>query len=232
MRDRRPIVVAGRSGQLARGLVEAAAAAGIPLLARGRPEFDLQDAGAAERIVGQIKPRAIINAAAYTAVDKAESEPVRAFAINRDGAARVAAAAARHGIPLLHVSTDYVFDGLKGAPYDEEDAPAPVNVYGRSTLEGAKALRKNNPAAVIVRTSGVYSPWGHNFVRTMLGLAETRDVVTVVDDQMLTPTSAIDLARALLTIAGRTVAEGERHAGVYHLAGSGAVTWFELATAI
>ena len=129
------------------------------------------------------------------------------------------------------MSTDYVFDGLKGAPYIEEDAPAPLNVYGRSKLEGEQAVRENNPAAVIVRTSGVYSPWGQNFVRTMLGLAETRDVVTVVNDQMLAPTSALDLARAMLTIAGRTVAE-DGHAGIYHLAGSGAVTWFDFATAI
>lgn len=232
MRDRRPIIVAGRAGQLARGLIEAAAAAGVPLLARGRPEFDLEDVDAAERIAAEFKPRAIVNAAAYTAVDQAESEPARAFAVNRDGAARLAAAAARHGIPFLHVSTDYVFDGLKGAPYNEEDAATPVNVYGQSKLEGEQAVRENNPAAVIVRTSGVYSPWGQNFVRTMLGLADTRDVVTVVNDQMLAPTSALDLARALLTIADRTVAEGERHAGIYHLAGSGAVTWFDFATVI
>jgi dTDP-4-dehydrorhamnose reductase len=231
MGDRRPIVVAGRAGQLACGLVETATAAGIPLLARGRPEFDLENADAAERVAAEINPRAIINAAAYTAVDQAESEPARAFAVNRDGAARLAAAAARHGIPFLHMSTDYVFDGLKGAPYNEEDAPAPANVYGQSKLEGEQAVRQNNPAAVIVRTSGVYSPWGQNFVKTMLGLAETRDVVKVVNDQMLTPTSALDLARAMLTVAEGT-AEGEHHAGIYHLAGDGAVTWFDFATEI
>src|ERR1700694_2916999 len=129
MRDADPILVVGQTGQLARCLVEEARAEGIAVIARGRPEFDLEDADATNRIVAEGAPQAILNAAAYTAVDQAESEVAKAFAINRDGAARLAAAAARHGLPFLHVSTDYVFDGCKALPYDEEDAPIPLEVY-------------------------------------------------------------------------------------------------------
>lgn len=231
MRTARPILIVGRAGQLARCLVEEARAGDVVVVARGRPEFDLEDADAADRIVAEIEPQAVVNAAAYTAVDQAETEAAKAFAINRDGAARLAAAAARHGVPLVHVSTDYVFDGRKAAPYVEEDAPAPLNVYGRSKLEGEIAVRKNHSAALIVRTSSVYSPYGHNFVRTMLRLAETRDVVRVVEDQKAAPTSATDLARAMLTIV-RQIVGGGAPGGVYHLAGGGAVSWFDFASAI
>lgn len=231
MRDARPILVVGQAGQLARCLVEEARAEGIAVIARGRPEFDLEDADATNRIVAEVAPQAILNAAAYTAVDQAESEVAKAFAINRDGAARLAAAAARHGLPFLHVSTDYVFNGRKGGPYNEEDATAPLNVYGRSKLAGEVAVRESNPAALIVRTSSVYSPYGHNFVRTMLRLAETRDMVKVVNDQTAAPTSAADLAKALLTIMQQLCGEGAT-GGLYHVAGSGATTWFDFAAAI
>jgi dTDP-4-dehydrorhamnose reductase len=231
MRNARPILVIGRAGQLARCLVDEARAGDMLAVARGRPEFDLADVDAAEHILAEIEPQAVVNAAAYTAVDQAETEAAKAFAINRDGAARLAAAAARYGVPFVHVSTDYVFDGRKAVPYDEEDAPAPLNVYGRSKLEGEIAVRTNHPAAVIVRTSSVYSPYGHNFVRTMLRLAETRDVLRVVEDQKAAPTFAADLARAMLTIVQQIIGGGAR-GGVYHLAGGGATSWFDFASAI
>jgi dTDP-4-dehydrorhamnose reductase len=232
MGDARPILVAGRAGQLARCLVEEGRASGLDLIAKGRPELDLEDAEAAEQIVAEVKPRAIVNAAAYTAVDQAEAETGRALAINRDGAARLAAAAARHGIPFVHISTDYVFDGRKGMPYDENDAPSPLNAYGRSKLEGEFVVQDKNPAAVILRTSSVYSPYGHNFVRTMLRLGETRDVIRVVNDQIASPTSAIDLAKAMFPIVKQMRDDADRFAGIYHLAGDGAATWFDFASAI
>ena len=137
-----------------------------------------------ERVVNAVLPRAIVNAAAYTAVDLAESEPERAFAVNRDGAGRLAATARRFRIPFVHVSTDYVFDGRKAAAYCEDDVPCPLGVYGQSKLEGEMAVMNANPDALVFRTSWVYSPYGTNFLKTMLRLADTRDVVRVVDDQL------------------------------------------------
>ena len=231
MRDAGPILVVGQAGQLARCLVEEARAEGIAVIAKGRPEFDVEDAEAANRIVAAVAPRAIVNTAAYTAVDRAESEVAKAFAINRDGAARLAAAAARQGVPFVHVSTDYVFDGRKSAPYDEEDLPAPLSVYGRSKLEGEIAVREQNPTALILRTSGVYSAYGQNFVRTMLRLAETQEAVRVVNDQRAAPTFAPDLAKAMLAIV-RQVIGHSAPGGMYHLAGSGAAAWSDFAAAI
>src|SRR5947208_10553483 len=149
----RPVLVAGSSGQLARCLVEAARLRGAALLAIGRPELDLEDAASIERAVRTVEPAAIVNAAAYTAVDRAESEAARAFAVNRDGAERLALAAQKRGVPFIHVSTDYVFDGRKPSPYTEEDAPAPLNVYGRSKLEGEAAVHRAHAAPLVLRTS-------------------------------------------------------------------------------
>ena len=162
----RPILVAGRSGQLARCLVESAAQRGTRLVAIGRPELDVEDARSIEHAARAVEPSAIVNAAAYTAVDRAESEPERAFAVNRDGAEHLAVEAQRRGVPLIHISTDYVFDGRKSSPYTEEDAALPLGVYGRSKLEGEAAVLNACPAALVLRTSWIYSPYGHNFVKT------------------------------------------------------------------
>src|SRR6266516_3209964 len=143
----RPILVAGRSGQLARCLLETAAERGISLVAIGRPELNLEDKNTVERAVGTVKPSAMINAAAYTAVDRAEAESERAFAVNRDGAEHFAVEAQKRDVPLIHISTDYVFDGRKSSPYSEEDAAAPLGVYGRSKREGEGAVRTACPAA-------------------------------------------------------------------------------------
>src|SRR5262249_18798367 len=160
--------VAGRSGQLARCLADVARERRLPLVSLGRPEFDIENATSIASTVAALSPRAIINAAAYTEVDKAESEAQRAFAINRDGAARLAAAAAKARMPFLHVSTDYVFDGRKSLPYVESDTTLPISVYGRSKLEGEVAIRDVCPEAMILRTSWVYSPYAKNFLKTML----------------------------------------------------------------
>ncbi len=166
-----------------------------------------------------VDPSAIVNAAAYTAVDRAEAEPGRAFGVNCGGAALLADAAARRGIPFIHISTDYVFDGGKRSPYREDDVPAPLNVYGSSKLAGEIAVLNACPGAAVIRTSWIYSPYGNNFVRTMLRLSETQPVVRIVDDQRGMPTSAADSASAILTIVDRLQrANGRGDAGIHHLA--------------
>lgn len=236
MQEHPPILVAGRDGQLARSLAQEAHRRSVPLIALSAPQLDLTVPESIERAVAAVAPRAIVNAAAYTAVDRAESEPDLALAINRDGAGRLAAAAARRGVPFIHISTDYVFDGRKGTPYREDDAPAPLNAYGRSKHAGEAAVRAACPDGVVLRTSWLYSPFRHNFVTTMLRLAEARDVVRVVDDQHGAPTAATDLACGLLDLvarlAGMDAQTAQRAAGIYHLAGAGEATWYGFAAAI
>jgi dTDP-4-dehydrorhamnose reductase len=224
-----PILVAGRAGQLARALIRAAGRAHVPLIAAGRPELDLTDPDRVARVIGAIRPSAIINAAGYTAVDLAESEPERAFALNREAAARLAAAAWHAAIPFIHLSTDYVFDGRKPGPYREDDPASPLNAYGRSKLAGEEAVRDACPTAVVLRTSWVYGPAGRNFLRTMLDIATTREVVRVVDDQHGAPTAAADLAGAILATAA---AADPGRAGLYHLTASGETTWHGFAASI
>lgn len=233
--SRQPILVAGKTGQLARCLAQEARRRGSALVALGRPELDLSRPELVGAAVAAQAPRAIVNAAAYTAVDRAEAEVALAMVVNRDGAGALAAAAARLGVPFIHVSTDYVFDGRKDAPYREEDAPCPLGAYGRSKLEGEVAVGAACPAAVILRTSWVYSPFGQNFVTTMLRLAATRETVQVVDDQHGAPTAAPDLAAAILDLAERLTAQqgADRTAGdIYHLTAAGETTWCGFAGAI
>ncbi|MBN9600193.1 MAG: dTDP-glucose 4,6-dehydratase [Afipia sp.] len=221
-----PILVTGKSGQLACCLRDAAGRRKMALVSIGRPDLDLAAGSDIDDVVARIAPSAIINAAAYTAVDKAEAEPQSAYMINCDAAARLAAVARKMDIPFVHVSTDYVFDGNKPSPYDEADRPAPLGVYGQSKLAGEAAVMDACPHAVVIRTSWLYSPYGHNFVRTMLRLAAAPNIVRVVGDQVGTPTSAVDLADGLLKIAQRLIAEQADHlSGVYHLAGRGETSW-------
>jgi len=230
------VLVAGRDGQLARALAPAFAAAGWRVAALGRAD-GLDLAGPAEAVAAAVRgaaPDLVVNAAAYTAVDRAEAEPEAAMAVNRDGAAALAAAAAAVGAPLLHVSTDYVFDGAKGAPYAEHDRPAPLGAYGRSKLEGERAVAAANPRAAVLRTSWVVSAAGANFLRTMLRLAETRDEVSVVADQRGAPTFAADLAAAIVGMAPRLLASpaGDPAFGVFHLGGAPDTTWHGFAEAV
>ena len=225
------IFVAGSTGQLARALVDCAAEAGIDALALGRPQLDLERRQGADRI-NAFAPEVIINAAAYTAVDAAEGDSARAFAVNRDGAAWLAGLAAQRKIPFLHVSTDYVFDGAKAAAYTEIDPPNPQTAYGRTKRAGEQAVLATCPDALIFRTAWVYSPHGQNFLKTMLRLATERESLRVVNDQIGNPTSAQDIAQALLTIAGRIVRGTDHPRGIYHLAATGETTWFGFAQAI
>lgn len=226
------LLIAGWQGQLARALVEMAPGRpGVDAMAIGRPALDLVEPATITRAMTDFGPDVIINAAAYTAVDKAESEPDAAFALNRDGARRLAEAATKRGALIVHVSTDYVFDGMKTAPYVEDDPVGPVSVYGQSKLEGERAVAAANPRHLIVRTAWVHSAGGANFVRTMLRLAGERKTVRVVDDQIGSPTYAPHLAAAILELAARAaqLPAGDPMFGTYHAAGSGAVTWCGLA---
>lgn len=228
------LIVTGRSGQVASALIERGAAAGIDVIAIGRPEFDLGDAGGGEAALIAARPDVIVSAAAYTAVDKAESEPELAQVINAEGAGRVAAAAARLGVPIIHISTDYVFDGSKAAPYVETDPTAPLGTYGRSKLAGEIAVAAATSNHATLRTAWVYSPFGANFLKTMLRLAGDRPELRVVEDQRGNPTSALDIADAVLKVAANLVARpgdaGLR--GVFHMAGSGEGSWADFATEI
>jgi dTDP-4-dehydrorhamnose reductase len=229
------VFVIGAEGQVARSLKQAAAdAPDVVLECAGRPQVDLTRPETVLHAIQAFAPDIVVNPAAYTAVDKAEGEPALAFAVNRDGAAAAARAVASVGAPIIHLSTDYVFDGAKPAAYVEGDPPHPLGVYGRSKLEGERAVAASGARHVILRTSWVYAPFGANFVRTMLRLAGERDRLRVVDDQVGCPTYAPDLAQAILAVARRIAGDGWRgdYAGVTHIAGPDAVTWRQFAELI
>jgi dTDP-4-dehydrorhamnose reductase len=228
------VLVTGREGQLALSLVERAQGrAGIELSALGRPDLDLEVPGSAARTIAAARPDVIINAAAYTAVDQAEDEPERAFRINRDAAGEVAAAAADSGASLIHISTDYVFDGQARSPYREDAPTNPLGVYGRSKLAGEERVRSETGRHIIVRTAWLYSPFGGNFLKSMMAAAHKGRPLTVVDDQYGSPTSALDLAEALLRVVDRwqrDPAVGLGH--TFHLTAGGSTSWCGFARAI
>lgn len=228
------LLVTGTQGQVARALIERAAAEGVAIETLGRPAYDLLEPSGIAEGIAAASAEVVVNAAAYTAVDKAESEPDIAMRINRDAAGAIAQAAAKRGLPVIQLSTDYVFDGTLDRPYREDDTVGPVSVYGAAKLAGERAVAAANPAHVILRTAWVYSPFGANFVKTMLRLGETRAAVNVVADQWGSPTSALDIADAILEIARRLRAAPRDPSlyGVFHLVGSGEATWAEFAKAI
>lgn len=228
------ILVAGREGQVAVELARVLSAAGHRVTALGRPSLDLANEATIERAVGEVRPDLVVNAAAYTAVDKAEDERESAMAVNATGAGLLASTAARLGAPIVHFSTDYVFDGSKTTPYLETDATGPIGVYGSTKLEGERLVAAANPRHAILRTAWVFSPHGNNFVKTMLRLAGQRPELTVVDDQHGTPTSAADLADAVAHLAPRLVAEdaAPERFGVFHAVPGGPTTWCGFARAI
>lgn len=224
------LLIIGAGGQLGRALVRAAGDAATGL---DRAALDVTDRRAVEAAVGAFASAgggAVVNAAAYTAVDRAEAEPDAADAVNHLAAGHVASACASAGLPLVHVSTDYVFDGTRNGAYAPDDAPAPLNVYGRTKADGEAAVRNRCARHAIVRTAWVVSAHGHNFVRTIHRLAGERDRLAVVADQYGHPTPADDLAAALMAVAGRLAAGAP--AGTYHLAGAPLATWHDLAVAV
>jgi dTDP-4-dehydrorhamnose reductase len=217
------ILIAGWHGQIAKALMEVAPGCpDIAACAAGRPALDLCEPRSVQRAFADISPDIVINAAAYTAVDEAEGNPERAFALNRDGARQLAEEAARRGAPVIHLSTDYVFDGLKAAPYVETDVPDPQTVYGRSKLEGEAAVAEANPRHVILRTSWPFSPFRRNFVTRMIEKARTGEKLRVVDDQFGSPTYVPHLTDVILGVARRLVSGNDCKGlwGVYHAAGS------------
>jgi dTDP-4-dehydrorhamnose reductase len=200
----------------------------------GRSSISVTNASDLLSAVTAFNPGLVINAAGYTAVDKAEDDKEAAFAVNRDGAGFVAAAAKAAGVPVIHLSTDYVFDGRKQAAYRETDPTNPLNVYGESKLAGEVAVASCSSNYVILRTSWVCSPIGHNFVKTMLRLAHDRDQIVVVDDQWGCPTFAADLAAVIVSIGDKLVSTADRlrFCGIYHASGAGETTWYGFAREI
>ncbi len=223
------VLLTGAAGQLGRELVREAPTA-VDLAAFDRVALDLTDAGRVKQLVTSIRPHVILNAAAYTAVDRAEKEVAAAEAANRDGVGALTKACAAAGARLVHVSTDFVFDGSKDTPYVPGDPTGPLSVYGRTKLEGEREVERLGEAGVVVRTARVYSALGGNFVTTMLRLMAERDELQVVDDQVGSPTWARGLARTLWRAASASV-EG-RLSGVHHWCDSGACSFHEFAVEI
>lgn len=227
------VLVTGRDGQVAQSLNERRNDhPHLELLFAARPDTDLSIPGSIAKAIETARPEVVINAAAYTDVDRAEDEPELAWRVNADAAAEAALAASAVGARIIQLSTDYVFDGKKDGAYVEDDPTNPPNVYGASKLAGEGRVRSANARHMILRTSWVISPFGHNFVKSIIAAARTRDALTVVDDQRGRPTSALDLAGALLRIVERWAGGDEMGLGsTYHLTGGGEASWFELATA-
>jgi dTDP-4-dehydrorhamnose reductase len=228
------IAVTGKHGQVAQSLIERAALAGHEVLPLGRPEFDLTRPDGLEALLAALRPDAVVSAAAYTAVDKAESEPELAHAANALGPAALARAAAALDLPLVHLSTDYVFDGAGARPYQESDPVAPLGVYGRTKLAGEAAVLAAHPGnSAILRTAWVFSPFGSNFAKTMLRLAADRDELGVVGDQVGNPTNAIDIADGILRVAENLMRDRAANLrGVFHMTAAGETSWAGFAKAI
>ena len=225
------MIVTGRHGQLVRSLIEASAMTPIEVVPVSRPEIDLSRIEELLPAIDRLFPDIVVNAAAYTAVDAAESNADAALLINGAAAGALATACARRGIPIIQISTDFVFDGTKPSPYLESDQTSPTNVYGASKTLGEQLVAAAAPRHLILRTSWLVSPFGQNFVKTMLRLAAERDVVNVVDDQYGAPTYAPHLAQAILALAATmaTASEGDARWGTYHLTNGGETTWYGLA---
>ena len=230
----RVALVFGKEGQIARALADAPWPRGWRLVTAGRERCDLRtgDEIPIAVLLEAERPSVVINAAAYTAVDKAEDEPDLAAAVNARAPGLIAAACAARALPVLHISTDYVFDGEKRTPYTEDDAVRPLSVYGRTKADGETAIRERRADHVILRTSGVFSAHGHNFVKAMLSLARDGRALDVVDDQCCCPTFAGDLARVLVDLATRLAVGPGAPRGTFHYAGAGPITWHGFAQAI
>jgi dTDP-4-dehydrorhamnose reductase len=226
------LLITGGGGQLALALDAAAARAGIPAVRIGRPDFDF-DRPETLAALDAIPATLLVNAAAYTAVDAAETDVEAAYRANAEGPGLLARFCAGRGIPFVHVSTDYVFDGSKGAPYVETDPTAPLGVYGASKLAGEAAALAAWRRTLILRTAWVYSATGRNFARTVLNAARKTSKLRVVADQIGCPTTAADLAEAIIAIAPRLMTDWrDDYAGIYHAAGAGWTSWHGLALAL
>ena len=231
--DTYTILVAGSGGMLARDLIPRLEAGGHTVSCADLPDIDITSSDSIAACMDAVSPDFVINCAAYTAVDKAESDAATAFRVNRDGPANIADACADRSIPLVHISTDFVFDGNLRRPYREDDAIAPLSVYGLSKWEGEEAVRARLDRHVIVRTAWLYGQYGGNFVKTMLRLGAERDEIRVIDDQHGSPTWSGDFADALVAVAERIESDPDHVPwGTYHFCGNGQTTWYGFAYAI
>jgi dTDP-4-dehydrorhamnose reductase len=228
----RRILITGGTGQVGTELRNRSWPSDIELVAPTRQELDLSDCDAIEELITGGDFCAVINSGAYTAVDRAESDVATAWKVNALAPAVIAAATKRQGIPLVHVSTDYVFDGTKDGPYLEDDPVSPLCVYGGSKEAGEQAVRTGNPRHIILRTAWVFSPYGSNFVTTMLRLGEERTLLRVVDDQCGSPTSASDVASAIAAIVRQLIEQDTAPIGTYNFVNSGQATWYGFAQEI
>lgn len=228
------LLVTGKSGQVATALLQIGAAQAVDIVAMGRPEFDLTDPEQGLSKLVAARPDVIVSAAAYTAVDKAESDAKAAEQINASGPAALAGLAAELDIPIVHLSTDYVFDGSKADAYVETDRTNPLGVYGATKLRGEQAIAGAGGRHAILRTAWIYSPFGSNFLKTMLRLAATQPEIRVVDDQRGNPTSALDIANAVIMVARNLIARPSDASlgGIFHMAGAGEASWADFATEI
>ncbi|HUA54794.1 MAG TPA: dTDP-4-dehydrorhamnose reductase [Candidatus Sulfotelmatobacter sp.] len=232
-----PVLVFGAGGQIGRELIDQRWPDGLRVVGADRASADIADRAAVGHAFARMRPGLVVNAAAYTAVDKAEQESARAFAVNRDGAAHLAEACAAQSVPLIHLSTDYVFDGAKPGPYVEDDPVAPLGVYGASKEAGEAAIRTRCARHVILRTAWVFGAHGNNFVKTMLRLGAERPALGIVADQRGCPTEAADIARTIARIAGALLAppgapNDPALLGTFHYVGAPATTWHGFAEAI
>lgn len=226
------LLITGSNGQLGWELCRQGKASEFLIIPLDIPEFDITDQDQVNDAVSKADPDMVVNAAAYTAVDKAESEKDLAFSVNSDGPSYLAVACHKKGIPLIHISTDYVFDGCKDDPYCEMDQVSPIGIYGTSKAEGEERIRRTLKEHIIIRTAWLYGVHGNNFVKTMLKLGKEREEIRVVADQYGCPTFAADLAGAVLDIAAR-INKGQRRSwGTYHYSGGGSTTWFDFASKI
>lgn len=227
------VLLFGANGQLGQELVAYSRPSGARLIAHSRAETDIADVARVEHAIATARPDIVVNAAAYTKVDKAESERDEAYRVNQQGAAVLASACAAADVPLLHISTDYVFDGTKPEPYVETDPTAPLGVYGASKLAGEGEIRRRHKKHVILRTSWVYGKYGSNFLKTMLRLAAERSELRVVADQRGSPTSTADLAEVILALVPRLAARDDDTVwGTYHFTGEGETNWCQFADEI
>ena len=226
------VLVTGANGQVGWELVRKTKILGVNCCALTRAQMDITDRDSVGKVISEYAPDYVINAAAYTAVDKAEEEVDLAFAVNCGGASILAKECSENSVPLIHVSTDYVFDGKKDDEYTENDFPNPINVYGRSKWEGEEAIRRYCPQHIILRTSWVFGLHGNNFLKTMLMLAKDRDTLNIVNDQYGGPTPASAIADVLLIMLSKIDSEPGHYWGTYHFAGFPFITWFGFAQEI
>jgi dTDP-4-dehydrorhamnose reductase len=219
------MLITGAHGQLGREIIDVMQSKGCPVQAPPEDDLDITDPDKIDHVITHLRPDLVINTAAYTQVDRAETEADLAFKVNKTGCTNLAHACARSRVPLIHISTDYVFDGQKGTPYVEADPISPLGVYGRSKAEGEIEIKSILKEHIILRTSWLYGFHGHNFVKTMLNLATSKKEIRVVADQFGSPTNAADFARTILNLGNRLQTKSKINWGTYHYCGQGVISW-------